>query len=60
MRPNDGLLPPKMALGLNAAAPLMDRSYSLVSLMLLAMTYANGFDEFFEPFAWSAMLNGMI
>ena len=35
-------------------------SVLLVSLMLLAMTYANGFDEFFEPFAWSAMLNGMI
>ena len=53
-------LPGAVAPGVNAAMPLMDRSYSLVNMMLLAMTYAGGFEDLFEPYTWTAMMSGMI
>ena len=45
---------------LNSPMPTMDRGYGLSTAMLLSMTYAKSIDDFLEPYAWTAMLTGMI
>ncbi len=52
--------PSMIAPSLNAPMPTMDRGYGLSTAMLLSMTYAKSIDDFLEPYAWTAMLTGMI
>ena len=54
------LLPTKIMPPINAPAPLMDRGYSLTTSMLAATQYGESADDFLEPYAWTAMLSGMI